>query len=357
MLSYVAGLCVIASGLTSMATGSRVIADNLQAAFGWDQTPDILLAVGVLLLLAGLVFRGMRESMTVNALCTLVEASGLVMIIAVGMRFWGAQDLLEMPSGSVGDSANLLLFAQGAVLTFFAFIGFEDALNVAEEVKNPRINLPIGLLLAMCMATLIYLAVAITAVSVVPWRELAAAPAPLSAVMAKAAPWFPNFGFIAITIFAVANTALINFIMGSRLIYGMARQGLLPSKLGAVHPTRRTPHIAIACLLAVVITLAFLGDISQLAASTVLLLLAVFTLMNLSLIILQRRPGEPKGAFEPPAFVPALGALICFGLLVTRAVTGDWRAPAIAGGLLLGAFLLYLFNRRQILARHRTIQD
>lgn len=348
MLSYVAGLCVVASGLTSMATGSRVIAENLQVVFHWEHVPAIVLAIAVLLFLAGLVFRGLRESMAVNALCTTVEAGGLILILSVGMSFWGRQDLLELPHGGGLDAATGLIFAQGAVLTFFSFLGFEDMLNVSEEVKKPETALPLGLLLAMTLATLIYVGVAITAVSVVPWRELAAAPAPLALVMERAAPWFPKGAFTAITIFAVANTALINFVMGSRLVYGMARQGLLPEKLGAVHHKRRTPHYAIVLLLAIIIALAFVGDVSQLAAATVLLLLGVFTLMNIALLILRRRPGEPKGALEIPAFVPACGAAICAALLITRVTTGNWLASAIAGALVAGAIALYIFRRAQI---------
>ena len=347
MLSYVVGLSVVASGLTSMATGSRIIAENLQVAFNWQGVPEILLAVGVLLFLAGLVFRGLRESMVVNAICTFVEAGGLLLILVVGMRYWGQQDLLEIPVQADG-AAVILLFAQGATLTFFSFIGFEDTLNVSEEVKNPRVALPLGIIIAMTAATLIYVGVAITAVSVVPWQELSQQPAPLAAVMAKAAPWFPTIGFTAITIFAVANTALINFVMGSRLVYGMARQGLLPSKLGAVQPERRTPHFAILLLLVVIVLLALAGDVSQLAAATVLLLLGVFTLMNIALIVLRRRPGEPQGAFELPPIVPALGALICFALLVTRATTGDWVATAIAGVLVAAISGLYFLRRKQI---------
>ncbi len=347
MLSYVAGLSVIASGLTSMATGSRVIAENLQVAFNWQNVPAILLAVGTLLLLAGLVFRGLRESMVVNAICTAVEAGGLLLILSVGFSYWGTQDLLDVPGGGL-DAASALIFAQGAVLTFFSFLGFEDMLNVSEEVKNPQTALPLGLLLAMGAATLIYVGVAITAVSVVPWRELSTAPAPLQAVMERAAPWFPKNGFTAITIFAVANTALINFVMGSRLVYGMARQGLLPEKLGAVHAKRRTPHYAILILLAIIIVLAFVGDVSQLAAATVILLLAVFTLMNVSLLVLRQRPGEPKGAFEVPAVIPAAGAVVCAALLFTRVATGNWLASAIAGALLAAIAVLYLLRRAQI---------
>jgi amino acid transporter len=255
LLTYVVGLAVMCSGLSSIATQSRVVAENLQRLAGLEGVPTLLLAVGFLLLLAGIVFRGIRECMWLNIGCTTVEVAGLLLIILVGLPYWGSANLLEVPpaaDGSVGE-IGLLMVMNGAVLTFFSFIGFEDTLNVAEEVKDPQRNLPLGLMLAMLGATVIYMAVAITAVSVVPWRELAAAPGPLAEVMNRAAPWFPQIGFIAITIFAVANTALLNYVMGSRLAYGMARQGLLPKALGRVHAGRRTPHVAIGILLVIAV--------------------------------------------------------------------------------------------------------
>ena len=145
--------------------------------------------------------------------------------------------------------------------------------------------------------------------------------------------------------FAVANTALLNYVTASRLTYGMARQGLLPPVLGRIHPGTRTPHMAIAALFVVVVALMLSGDITQLASATVLLLLAVFTLVNLALLFLQRRPGEPRGGFEVPSFVPALGSLVCLALLVNRVATGDWRAPALAGAVLVAIAALYAVVR------------
>ena len=347
LLTYVVGLAVMCSGLSSIATQSRVVAENLQRLAGLEGVPTLVLALGFLLLLAGIVFRGIRECMWLNIGCTTVEVAGLLLIILVGLPYWGSANLLEVPSAADGSAGEigLLLVMNGAVLTFFSFIGFEDTLNVAEEVKDPQRNLPLGLMLAMLGATVIYMAVAITAVSVVPWRELAAAPGPLAEVMNRAAPWFPQIGFIAITIFAVANTALLNYVMGSRLAYGMARQGLLPKVLGRVHAGRRTPHVAIAVLLVIAAALALVGDISQLASSTVILLLIVFTVVNGALVVLKMRPGEATGGFEVPIFVPALGALVCLSLLVNRLLVGDWRAPAIAGAIIAGILLLYAFTR------------
>ena len=344
LLSFVVGLALVCSGLTSVATQSRVFAANLAVLFNLESIPLWWLALGFLLVLAGIVFRGIRESMWVNVLCTLVEASGLILVVAVGLSYWGSVDLLEMPPAAV-DQGEWLILMQGAVLTFFAFIGFEDTLNVAEECRDPQRTIPLGLVLAMAMAAVLYIAIAVTAVSVVPWAELAAAPGPITEVVRRAAPLIPPIVFTGITLFAVANTALVNYVTASRLIYGMARQGLLPLRFGDVHAERRTPHVAILALFLVAMPLALLGTIAELAAATVLLLLLVFAVVNAALFVLKRRPGEKRGYFEIPLAVPAIGALVCLVLVVVRVGTGDWRAPAIAGALLLASAIIYAIVR------------
>ena len=306
LLSFMVGLALVCSGLTSIATQSRVFAANFIALFGLESVPVWLLALGFLLILTGIVFRGIRESMWVNVLCTLVEAGGLVLVIVAGISYWGSVDYFETPPAPDGDHA-ILLVMQGAVLAFFAFIGFEDMINVAEETRDPERTIPLGLILAMAGAAVLYIAVAVTAVSVVPWQDLAAAPGPITEVMERAAPSISPIVFTAITLFAVANTALVNYVTASRLIYGMARQGLLPHTLGSVHSARRTPHIAVAALFLVLAPLALLGSITELAAATVLLLLLVFMVVNGALVILKRRKSEVLGRFEVPLFVPVLG--------------------------------------------------
>jgi amino acid transporter len=252
--------------------------------------------------------------------------------------------------GGVGSGITFALIMQGAVLTFYSFIGFEDILNVSEEVKNPSKNIPFGLIGAMILATTIYMAVAITAVSVVPWQELAKSDAPLMEVARRAAPWFTGIKpvYAAITIFAIGNTALLNYLMGSRLLYGMSRQGLLPAVLGSVHPVRKSPHIAVFVLFGIVSLLILSGGVKQLAEATVLLLLIVFTAVNISLVVLKRRPGEASGGFEPPLLVPALGALVCASLIVVRVQTAitsadkaQQGAPLIAGAIVLVSIALY----------------
>ena len=363
-LSYIVGIAVMMSGLTSMATGSQAIAENLAKASGLD-LPIKLTAIALVFLVGCIIYRGIRESMWANIVCTVIEASGLLFIIAVGMKYWGSVNYLESAgdtvTGGPGSGITMALVMQGAVLTFYSFIGFEDILNVSEEVKDPKRNVPFGLIGAMILATLIYMAVAITAVSVVPWRELAASKTPLMEVAHRAAPWFKGVDgvYIGITIFAIGNTALLNYLMGSRLLYGMSRQGLLPKILGKVHPIRRTPHVAVAVLFVIVSGLILSGSVKQLAESTVLLLLTVFTVVNISLVVLKLRKGEERGGFEVPIFVPALGALVCGTLIVTRLNTAltssnpaERPAPVIAIAIILIGLALYkVLKPKDVLAK------
>lgn len=359
MLTYIVGLAVVASGMTSMATGARAIGAELgnmgiavPRALGQGlagASPEII-GILYLCLLGFIVFWGIRESMALNLFCTVIEVLGLLLVIAVGIRFWGSVNYLQGPPLEGGGGFKGVAFPMilsGAVLTFFSFIGFEDVLNVAEETRNPRRDIPIGLVGAMLIATCIYLAVAITAVSVgLPHGDLVKGG--LRAVVGKAAPWFPPNVFSFIAIFAIANTALLNFVMATRLLYGMAGHGLLPTGLGKVHPTRRTPHVATFFLLFIVIGLLLIGHINELASSTTLLLLTVFTIVNGALVVLKFRSGEPRGGFEVPVIVPILGVLVCATLVIFRVIhppRGSENAIWIAGGLIAWIAILYLILR------------
>lgn len=314
-LSYGFGLAILASGMTSVATSSRVFAGYLDAMINGGSLMPIM--IGFVLVLALIVFWGIKESMWANTICTLIELSGLVFIVFLGFGWIGQIDYLDMttvnnPSGNF----SIPLVLSGAVLTFYAFMGFEDMLNVAEEVKDPERNLPIGLLLAIGISSTIYMLVSVIAVSAVPATELANSNEPLVDVVRKIAPWFPTSVYSVIAMFAVANTALLNMVMGSRLFYGMANQGLLPKILGKVHHKRRTPYIAIAALLVIVVILALSGDVSSLARSTSVLILISFMSVNASLVVLKRRKKEPKGRFEVPTIIPVLGFIVCGGLVL-----------------------------------------
>jgi amino acid transporter len=363
------GMMDLSFGPMSIGVGTTKLAIPRITLVHMPATVAIIIVV-FLLVLTFVNFWGIRESMWTNLLCTAVEVGGLLFVIAVGMRYWGSIDYFETPPAADGTATKLgatMLFS-GAVLTFFAFVGFEDMLNVSEEVKAPERTMPWGIIFAVAVATLLYIGVAVTSVSVVHYSVLAKAPAPLAAITEKAAAWMPPWVFKVVTMFAVANTVLINYIMGSRLLYGMARQGLVPAALGRVHATRRTPHRAILALLCVVLVLAFASGVTQLATATGLLLLFCFAIVNGALIVLKLRRGEPRGSFEVPVVVPALGICVNVVLVVYNLIDQlrKWRhaspeqagvpAFAIAGALVLGVSLLYFVMRPKTITEEALAQ-
>ena len=294
-----------------MATVAHGFSGYLQVIFpGLSFT---LVIVGFLLFLAVINFWGIKQSSLTNILCTAIEISGLVVVIVAGMQFFGEVDVLAFePVEQLLPHVALL---QGAVLAFYAFIGFEDIINVAEETKDPAKTIPRAIITALLITAVFYILVSIAAVSAVSSAQLAASSAPLMLVVEKGFPAMPRELFTMIALFAVTNTALVNFIMSSRILYGMSREGLVPAALGRVHGKTRTPYIAIAVVLVIAAALALTGGLQVLAQSTSLLLLGVFLLMNLSLIVVKRRASEPKPSFMISIWIPVFGALSCLGLI------------------------------------------
>ena len=327
-LALLVGWLVLCSGILSLATVS--------VAFGGYMTglvPGLSAQVtvaAILLLLALINFRGMRESSTTNIVATMVELTGLLIVIVAGVLFLArSPDAAIAHTIEVSRSVGWTEIASGAALGFFAFIGFEDMVNVAEEVKDPERNMPRAILIALCVTGFIYLLVVVVATSVVAPATLADSEAPLLTVVQTATDAVPDRLFSLIALFAVANTGLLNFIMGSRLIYGMSRQGLLPAALGAVHPKRRTPHLAILTVLAFALALALSGTLTYLAGTTSLLLLLVFFTVNVSLVMIKRRDSDTMRTFCAPRWVPLAGALSCLALM-----------PFVPRGSLLTALII-----------------
>jgi amino acid transporter len=209
----------------------------------------------------------------------------------------------------------------GAFLAFYAFIGFEDMVNVAEEVRNPVRNVPLAILLALGITTLLYVAVSLTAVLTVAPQQLAASDAPLAMVYQQATGNKP-VALSIISIFAVVNGALIQIIMGSRILYGMSRQGWLPALFGRVGRTTRTPVAASIATAGVVLVLALWLPLVTLAKSTSFLVLLIFSLMNLSLLGIKWRDPQPEGLWVIPLWVPAGGIVASLGLLLFQIFAG-----------------------------------
>ena len=327
-LAYVFGIMVLCSGLVSMATASRAFSGYLTGML-----PFLSLNIGILVFMALLtliVLKGIKESMWANTICTIIELSGLLLVIAVGVSFIGNANLMDFTSEqNPTPQLQMPLVLTGAILTFYSFMGFEDVMNVAEEVENPKRNLPIGIIVAVLVSSVVYMLISIIAVSVVPSQELAKSTQPLVDVVAKAAPWFPSkiFGFV--SMFAIANTALLNFIMGSRLVYGMSREKLLPKFLGYVSAKTHTPITATFACIAIVLFMAFTGEVAILAKSSSLLLLSGFFMMNISLIILKKKNPEEKGRFEIPYAIPVFGALLSVTLIFSASFDEAKRAIGV----------------------------
>lgn len=338
-LSFVVGLAALFAGITSMATASRIFGGYLSGL-----VPAIPVGIGAFLFLSlvgAIVWKGVRESIFVNSILTVTESFGLLLVIALGVSYLGSVDYLDFSTAENTGGLQFPLLLSTSVLVFYSFVGFEDLINMGEEVKDPHKTMPRALLFALLIASAIYLLVSLVAISVIPAAELAQSKQPLVDVVKKAAPWFPSQLFSLISLLAVCNTALLNFLMGSRLIYGLAHLKVLPSFLDKVSEKTKTPTRAVAVVYGITLALAVSGDVSTLARATSLLLLMVFVSMNVSLVRLKWKGAEKHGHFDVPVVVPILGAAACL-LLLCFGKGEDWLT---AGGLVAVILALYAITR------------
>jgi amino acid transporter len=338
LLTFLVAFAVLASGISSASAVARVFGGRYLQEF--VAAPELTVALLFILVVALINFRGISESVTVNMCLTLIELSGLLLIIAIGV---------VTLAGGTGDPARAFTFKEGAnaplailagtVVAFYAFLGFEDAANVAEETTDPIRMMPRALLGGIGLAGLVYVAVSFTAAMVVDTPTLASSSGPLLEVVKAGPIAVPPQLFSLIALLAVSNTALINMIMGSRLLYGMAEEGIVPRVLGWTHSTRRTPWVAIVFTTLLAWVLVATGDIGDLANTTVALLLAVFSLVNVAALVLRRDPVGHR-YFAVPSWVPVLGAVTCLALLSQQ--KGDIFLRA--GALLAVGLVLWVVN-------------
>jgi basic amino acid/polyamine antiporter, APA family len=304
------------SGLSSAATLARAFGGDYLSQF--VSVPTVAVGLVFLAVVAAINLAGISESVKVNVVLTLVELTGLVLVVVIGVAALGGGhgDPGRALHFKSGDSVPLSIIA-GAGLAFFALIGFEDSVNLAEEARSPRRDYPRALFGGLLIAGAIYLLVSLTATMVVPTARLAASQGPLLEVVRVGPLAMPGKLFSAIALFALANGALINMIMASRLLYGMAREGIVPSVFGRVERRRDTPWIAIAFTTLVAAGLLVSGTVTDLADTTVLLLLVVFAGVNLSALVLRRDP-VAHDHFRAPTPVLVIGVAVSLGLLATK---------------------------------------
>ena len=372
-VTFLVCFTVMCSGITSASTASRAFAANLAAfasvvrgqgaAVEVSDGLTLVLALGFITLVALINLRGVAESVKANIVLTCVELSGLLLVIFVGI-FAVTQGKADFSRVIMFDTAEdksiFLAITAGTTLAFFAMVGFEDSVNMAEETKEPERIFPKIMLTGLGITGTIYILVSITAIALVPPGELGQGEAPLTKVVQAGAPNLPIGDiFPLIAMFAVANSALINMMMASRLLYGMAKQRVLPPALGRVLEGRRTPWVAILFTTALAFgLLIFVDQLSVLGGTTALLLLAVFTVVNICCLVLRKDPVEHKH-FVAPTVLPILGALFCAYLV------GPWTGRATVqypiAGILIGVgvvlwFITWLVNRA-IYSRKTYVKD
>jgi basic amino acid/polyamine antiporter, APA family len=339
-LSILVGWLMFCTCLVSMATLSKSFAGYFNAFL--PAIPAWFIILALFAVLAFVNFRGMKESCTLNIICTSAEVSGLIVVIVVASMFLfgGGSSANAVAAAPSEQALGWTAVIQGAALAFYAFIGFEDIVNVAEEVKNPERNVPKAILLALGIAGTIYIIIAWLAIQVITPSELAASEAPLLDVVRVAQPSFPQIIFTIIALFAVMNTALLNFVTASRLLFGMSREGLLPAWLGKLHSRRATPYRTLIVILPIAIFLALSGTLQFLAGTTATLILAMFCLVNLSLMIIKRREPITNG-FNVPVFVPAIALLFDLILVAFASPESHILALVFTG---IGVLLILVRN-------------
>jgi APA family basic amino acid/polyamine antiporter len=345
-VSFMVAFAVMASGITSACTLTLAFRGDYLNQF--ISVPTIGAAIVFMLLITGINFYGISESVRINVILTCVEITGLVLIVLIGVAALSA---------GTGDPGRAFEFKEGTsvlgailagtVLAFYALIGFDDSVNVAEETQHPSRNYPRAIFGALLLAGVIYLLVTFTASMVVPTGILAESSGPLLEVVERGPIAIPTKLFAAIALLAVSNGALINMIMASRIIYGMGDQGVMPTVFSNVHPGRRTPWISIlftAVIALVVLVTVGRNDeaLSTLGSTTVVLLLLAFVMVNISVLVL-RRDQVGHEHFRAPTAFPVLGAVVALALLIYQAAS-DITVFGLAAALLGLGVILYGVN-------------
>ncbi|HSE71994.1 MAG TPA: APC family permease [Nocardioidaceae bacterium] len=354
-LTFLVAFAVMSSGITSASTASKFFSENLVVVFGldWGTTAVMTIALVFMALLALINLRGVSESVKFNVVLTLVELTGLLIVILIG--FWamsqGEADFSRvMIFETSEDRSTFVAITAATSLAFFAMVGFEDSVNMAEETHDPSRNFPRVMLTGLGLTAFIYVLVSVAAVALVPVGTLADSETPLLEVVQTGAPGLPmDQLYPLISMFAVANTALINMLMASRLIYGMAKQDVLPRSLASVLPGRRTPWAAIIFVTLIAFGLIVgvtqgMGEdtVTALGGTTALLLLAVFTLVNVACLVLRRLPVEHRH-FSAPTVIPVLGAITC-AFMVGPWTDRDTVQYKIAGAMIALGIVLWVLT-------------
>jgi len=313
-LAFVIGWLVFLSGVLAAATVALGFAGYFTAL---TSIPVLISALALLIVLTALLAYGVKETAKVAVISTLIEVSGLVIIIAIGLPHLGSVNYWEMPQGYSG------VFAASALI-FFAYQGFESMVKFSEETKKPEITVPKALILALAISVILYVLVALSVVSVLGWQQLAVSNAPFADVVYGTLGPDAAVIIAIIALFATANTALMSMYASSRILYGMAGSSFLTTGLAWVHPARRTPWIAIIICGVLSGMLIFAGDIAFIANVTNFTLFITFIVINAAVIVLRYHSPHTPRPFRIPCsigklpLVPVAGIVFCIFLLAVQ---------------------------------------
>jgi len=320
--------------LAGLALVSATVALGFAGYFSaWLSTPPILTALAAIAASTSLLIYGIREAGWFAGFCTAIEVVGLLAIIMLGAPHLGSVNLLDAPHGAGGITS-------AAALIFFAYIGFEEIVQLSEETRDPTRTIPRALLLSIVVTTLLYVLVAIAAVSLVDWESLGLSEAPLARVVEERLGARASGGMVAIALFATFNTVLVMLLAAARLLWGMAGDGVLPAVLARVHPQRRTPWVA--TLVVSGMAACFVVGLRQtdvVANVSNFVLFATFIVINGAVIRLRFREPDVPRPFRIPgsiAGVPLVPMLGIAGAIVLMTRTGLLAAIVSAGLLILG---------------------
>jgi APA family basic amino acid/polyamine antiporter len=312
------GIAVAVAGAISAATVARGFAAYVAA---YSALPPWFFMIAIVAASGAVAARGIAETAWIAALLTVIEIGGLLIVI-----FVAGDSLMTIPERAPELLPPLTLSAwmsvlSASVICFYAFLGFEDMVNVAEEVQDVRRTLPLAILWTLVCTLVLYVILALVAVLAVPPAELAQSEAPLALIYQRKSggmPWVLS----AIGAIAMSNGALIQIVKSSRVLYGLADQGTLPRRFGRVHPRTRTPLFATGVVTVSVAALAIAFPLELLARMTSWITLGVFALICGALLRVRKREPAPDEVRVLPAWIPATGALVSFALLAFE--TGRW---------------------------------
>jgi len=323
--TFLVAFCMVAASLA--AAGALALAFGgyfLELLAELLSLPLLLTALVFIVVLAYINFRGISESVKANLAMTITEVVGLALVLVVGVVVLLSGEANFSRPFEFNDGSNPALLAlTGATLAFFAMTGFENAANVAEEVQNPSRVYPLALLGGMASAGVIYLVIAFIASMVTPLGQLAGSDVALLEVVRQGMPAFPGWLFAIIACVAVTNTCLVSLITNSRIMYGMAREDVVPRIFARTHQSRRTPWVAIVfTTIIALILIVGVGEtgVNTLASATVAFLLAVFALVCLCALVL-RRDSVSQDHYTAPTAILGLGVVVNVALLLYVLIT------------------------------------